>query len=116
MPSIHPLTKDALVLALGAGAQRRYSIRRGQLEMLLDPLEGVRTRRAPLLLGRDAEVGELTLSRSRRTLEVRVHDPPRLLLASAERARAFLRGELLALPLVDATDGDARPPPRPPGD
>lgn len=108
--SIHPLTKDALVVTLGASL--RLSLRRGQLEMLLDPLPDVRTRRVPLMQGRDHEAGDVTLSKSGRNLVLRVADPPRLFLASAERARAFLRGELGALPLVEATDNDAAPAPR----
>lgn len=111
MPSLHPQTKDSFVLSLGAGAARRLSLARGALELLLDPPPGVRTRRAPLMLGRDAEAGEVTLSRTRRTLELRVHDPPRLLLAKAEDARRLLRGELNALALVEATDGAAGGPP-----
>jgi hypothetical protein len=111
MATIVPLTKDALVLALGAGAKTRFTIRRGALELLLLPREGVETRRVPLMLGRDAEVGELRLSKTGRTLEVRVLDPPRLFLVRAETARAFLRGELNALPLIDATDNAAEPAP-----
>lgn len=110
MASIHPLTKDALVVTLSASL--RFSLRRGELEMLLDPLPDVRTRKVRLMQGRDHEAGDVTLSKSGRNLVLRVLDPPRLFLASAERARAMLRGELGALPLVDATDNDATPAPR----
>lgn len=37
MPSVHPLTRDALAVTLGAGPRDRLSLRRGALEMLLDP-------------------------------------------------------------------------------
>lgn len=111
MPSLHPLTQDSFVLALGAGAASRLSVRRGLMELLLDPPEGVRPKGVPLMLGRDHEAGEARLSRTGRTLELRVHDPPRLFLAKAEDARRLLRGELDALALTEATDGATGPSP-----
>lgn len=115
MPSLHPLTQDSFVLALGAGAASRLSLRRGLLEMLLDPPEGVKPKGVPLMLGRDHEAGEARLSRTGRTLELRVHDPPRLFLAKADDARRLLRGELEALALTEATDSATGPPGAPGG-
>lgn len=105
MASIHPLTQDACVLTVSA--KLRLTFRKGALEMLLFPEAGRDVRRVPLAWGRDAEGGEMTLSKTGRTLEVRVNDPPRLFLADADEARAFLRGRLNALALTEATDNSA---------
>jgi hypothetical protein len=105
MATIHPLTQDACVLAVDAS--KRISFRRGALEMLLDPPEGRRVERVPLSYGRDDESGELRLSKTGRTLEARLYDPPRLFLVAAAKARAFLRGELSTLTLFEATDDAA---------
>lgn len=89
----------------------RFVLRRDVLEMLLTPREEVRVRRVPLLRGRDVEAGELTLSRTGRTLEARLFDPPRLLLGKAEDARDMLRGRRHAAAMFEATDDDTTAPP-----
>lgn len=106
MAAIHPLTKDACVLVVGAAS--RYSFRRGSLEMLLDA-HGARVKRVPLMQGRDREAGDITLSRVGRTVLARLYDPARLFVCGIDAARTFLAGELSMLPLTDATD-DATDP------
>lgn len=112
MAVIHPLTKDACVLSLGAN--RRFSFRRGALDLLLFPRDDTKTTRVPLQLGRDHEAGDITLSKTGRTLLVRVYDPSRLLVAKADDARAFLRDEVNAVLLTDATDNEVGRPRAPP--
>lgn len=110
MASIRPVGKDTLVLAVGA--KHRFTFRTGALEMLLDPAPGMRVERVPLVRGVTDEVGEIALTPSRRSLVVRLRDPPRQYLAKAENALRLVRGELNALDLIDVSDPpNARTPP-----
>ena len=106
MAGIYRLGTDRGVVTVGA--QRKLTFRLGALEMLL---AGTGTREVPLHRTRDEEGGAMTLSKTGRTLLVSIVEPRRLFLCKADDARAFLKGTLSSVELLDVTERDEGSPP-----
>lgn len=102
MAAIHLLGPDKGVVVVGASV--KLTFRLGALAMLLDRPAGMTTARVPLHRHAEVEGGDMTLSKTGRTLMVRVVEPARLYLAKADDARAFVKGELNAVKLLDVTE------------
>lgn len=108
MPWIHPLKRDTVVVAIGPG--QKYTLHKPALRALLSRMQKPRTERVPLIRVREGEAGDVTLSKSGRSIVIRVNEPGHpeyTLLASIREARAFLEGTIPSLLLHDAREEHA---------
>ncbi|HWG90909.1 MAG TPA: hypothetical protein VNZ52_08705 [Candidatus Thermoplasmatota archaeon] len=102
MAGIFPLQGD--FAAVVAGPRERYTFRRGALEMLLDPPEGLRKTKVPLQRTPEVEGGAITISKTGRTLMVETWEPRKLFVCKADDVRLLLKGKLNAVNLTDVTE------------
>lgn len=108
MPSIQPLKQDVLIVAVGPG--QSYTLDKPSLKALVARDATTPPGRIPLVRVRTGEVGDVTLSKSGRSIIVRVSETgyaERSLIASAREARAFVDGTIPSLLLHDAREESA---------